>query len=84
MSHTIPLGSPKFDKAIVICNGDFSGEIHFRAWKYIGDYTAEKKPDASVDLPDGLGIPFVKAFILYQASSLVETWLPRLLDKIIR
>lgn len=83
MSHTIHLASPEFDKAIVVCNGDFSGKLQFRAWKSI-DGWEDREPDVSVDLPDGFGVPFVKAYILYRVPSLVETWLPKLLDRIIR
>lgn len=84
MSHTIPLGSPRFDKAVVVCNGDFSGTVRFRAWKRIDDYAAEKEPDVSVDLPDGFAIPFVRAYLERQIPSLLQTWLPKLLDRLIR
>jgi hypothetical protein len=80
MSHTIHLGSPKYDKAIVVCNGDFSGKLSFRAWKSI-DGWEDREPDVSVDLPDGLGVPFVRAYLERRLSSAFETILPRLLDK---
>ena len=84
MSHTIPLGSPKYDQAVAVCNGDFSGKVSLRAWKSIDDYAANREPDVSVDVPDGLVVPLVRAYLERRIPSLVESWLPKLLDKLVR
>lgn len=79
MSHTIDLGPVRgCAKAIVVCNGDFSGKLSFRVWTT--KYTEDKAPDLSVDLPDGLGPAFVKVFLYRKLVSAAESHLPRLLD----
>lgn len=83
MSHTIPIGVPDFDKAVIICNGDFSGIAHLRMWRSI-DGCETRSPDVDMDLPHGVIVGIVKAYILYRAAPLVETWLPKLLDRVMR
>lgn len=83
MSHTILIAVPDYDKAVIICNGDFSGTAHLRMWKSI-DGWERQSPDVDVDLPHGTIVGIVRAYVLYRAAPLVETWLPRLLDRILR
>lgn len=83
MSHTTPIGVPGYDKAVVICNGDFSGTAHVRMWRSIDGYET-RAPDVDVDLPHGTIVGIVHAYIMYRAAPLVETWLPKVLDRILR
>lgn len=83
MSHTIELEVPEYDKAIIICNGDFSGTAHLRMWKLGFDFHKERAPDVDVDLPHGTVVAIVRAYLHRWLPSLAETWIPRLIDRLI-
>lgn len=86
MAHTIRLNLPsscRYARAIIICNGDFSGDILLRAWK-VGEDWENRAADFSVTIPDGLGIAFVRAYLEYKFESLANKLYPWLVDIIIK
>lgn len=84
MAHTNNLDVRGYEKAIVIGNGDFSGTLHFRAWKNQDDCTRDAPPDVDVDLPHGFFTEAVKVYLYCKLRSAVDTYVPELLNKLIR